>query len=150
MAKRNQSDSASKPLSENSDSETRYFNAVTKGLGYLNKVDKKESTGKDDTFKVSVACLMGADDRVHYERFQLYVRGDQALNVIRDLRQYIVEENKVTISFSASNCRARAFVPENGDNAGKLVVYQEGTLIFISSARVNGDEVYRAPERDES
>ncbi len=148
MASHNQS-AHSENSSKAQGEEQKFFNVTTKGLGYLNKVSEKRETGKDIAFKASVSALVGTTEKMEYERFTLYARGDQAIGVLQALQPYLEDDkNKVLIAFSASNCRARGFTPEDGDNAGQLVTYQQGNLIFISCAKVNGEEVYRAPERE--
>lgn len=136
--------------STNSNTQKQYFNSTTKGLAFLNKISFKNETGRDEQVKVSLAALVGPEDAVQYERYTLYVYGEQALTAIKSLEHFLEDEdNKVTVSFTASNCRARGFIPDEGKHEGKLMTYQEGKLIFISSARVNGEEVFRAPERQE-
>lgn len=131
----------------NANSEKSFFNTRSQGLAYLNEVSDKQ-TSDGSYVKVKLAALIGPEDDVEYERHVLSVRGEQALGVIESLRGYLTKDNKVTVSFVAADCRAKGFVPETGERAGQLITYQQGKLIFITSARVNGSEVYRAPERE--
>lgn len=128
--------------------EKTYFNTRTQGLAFLNEVSEKQTT-EGAVLKVKLSALNGPEDKVSYEKFVLYVKGNQASEVITGLREHLTKDNKITVSFVASNCKAKAFIPESGDKAGQLVTYQEGSLIFITSARLNGEEVYRAPEKAE-
>ena len=124
-----------------------YFNTKTRGLAFLNGVSEQQGQGKTSC-KVKLSVMIGADDKMGYEPMRLWVRGEVAQGVIAQLKPYLNDTNKVTVTFVAADCRAKAFVPQSGNNAGQAVAYQEGSLVFISSARVNGEEVYRAPERD--
>lgn len=125
----------------------RYFNSKTTGLAFLNEVSEKQSSD-GATLKVKMSTLIGPEDKVHYERMELYVKGEQARDVIQRLRGQLNDTNKVTVSFVAADCKAQAFIAQKGTNPGALRTYQQGSLIYITSARVNGDEVYRAPERE--
>jgi hypothetical protein len=132
---------------QNVNDNKRFFNSKTTGLAFLNEVSEKQSSD-GVSLKVKMSELIGPEDKVHYESMVLYVKGEQASNVIQQLRGYLNDSNKVTVSFVAADCKAQAFVVQKGPNVGALRTYQQGSLIFITSARVNGEEVYRAPERE--
>lgn len=128
-------------------SEKVYFNTKTHGLAYLNEVSEKQSQGSTSCM-VKVSALMGAEGNVGYESMRLWVRGEAAQAVINQLKPSLDGSNKVTLAFVAADCKAKAFIVQKGANAGNPVAYQEGALVFVKSARVNGEEVYRAPERE--
>ncbi len=125
-----------------------YFNTKTRGLAFLNGVTEQQQDQGKAFCKVRLAAMIGAGDNVSYEPLRLWVRGEVAKGVIDRLKPHLNDGNKVTVAFVAADCRAKAFIPETGNKAGQAVTYQEGSLVFISSARVNGEEVYRAPDRE--
>lgn len=128
--------------------EKKYFNTTTQGLAFLNEVSDKIN-GDSTSQLVKLAAIMGPEDKVTYETMRLWVRGEDAQAAVNKLKGYLSKDNKITVTFVAGDCKARGFITDSGTNPGTLMTYQEGALIYIKSARVNGEEVYRAPEKNQ-
>ncbi len=125
----------------NSNENVKYFDLHTTGIGYLNRV--REVTPEEGTpfLAVTVAAIHGSDTNVQRTYFECGVYGEQAQNIVRQLKPAVEGESKVLIGFTLSDLRADAFTFKQGDKAGQTGVNLKARLIKIAWAKVDGQKV---------
>jgi hypothetical protein len=121
-------------------------------VGYLNRIRTVPVEGRgNDYLAVDIAALRGEKGKVKYTYFSCRVSGTEAQRVIREeLADHIKAGKKVLVRFKAGDLIPDAFTFKTGPNAGKQGLNIKSHLLFIYSAKVNGEEVYRAPKRDDA
>ena len=125
----------------NSNESTKYFDLHTTGIGYLNRV--REVTPEQGTpfLAVTVAAIHGSVSDVQHTYFECGVYGEQAQNIVRELKPAVEGESKVLIGFTLSNLKADSFTFTKGDKAGQTGVNLKARLIRIAWAKVDGQKV---------
>lgn len=119
----------------------KYFDLHTTGIGYLNRV--REVTPKEGTpfLAVTIAAIHGSITKVQHTYFECGVYGEQAQNLVRELKPSVENQSKVLIGFTLSDLTADAFTFKQGDKAGQTGVNLKARLIKISWAKVDGAHV---------
>ena len=125
----------------------KYFDLHTTGIGYLNRA--REVTPEDGTpfLAVTIAAIHGKVTDVQHTYFECGVYGEQAQNIVRDLKPAVDGDSKVLIGFTLSDLRADAFIFRKGDKAGQPGVNLKARLIKIAWAKVDGEKVAIAEKR---
>ncbi len=125
----------------NTNESTKYFDLHTTGIGYLNRV--REVTPEQGTpfLAVTIAAIHGSVSDVQHTYFECGVYGEQAQNIVRELKPAVEGESKVLIGFTLSDLRADAFTFTKGDKAGQTGVNLKARLIKIGWAKVDGKKV---------
>ena len=118
--------------------DTKYFDLLTNGLGYLNAVQEVATKEGDQFLVARLSALRGNADQVHYTHFDCRVVGKQAQVVIRDLKAAVDRKAKVLIGFTLSDLHGEAFTFKQGDKTGELGVSLKARLLRISWAKVDG------------
>ncbi|MEX2123862.1 MAG: DUF3577 domain-containing protein [Woeseia sp.] len=123
--------------SENS----KYFDLHTTGIGYLNRV--REVTPKEGTpfLAVTLAAIHGSVTNVLHTYFECGVYGEQAQNLVRELKPAVEGESKVLIGFTLSDLKVDPFTFKQGDKAGQPGANLKARLIKIAWAKVDGQDV---------
>jgi len=125
----------------NSNENVKYFDLHTTGIGYLNRV--REVTPEEGTpfLAVTIAALHGSVADVQHTYFECGVYGEQAQNIVRELKPAVEGESKVLIGFTLSNLKADSFTFTKGDKAGQTGVNLKARLIRIAWAKIDGQRV---------
>ena len=120
---------------------TKYFDLHTTGIGYLNRV--REVTPEEGTpfLAVTIAAIHGSVSDVQHTYFECGVYGEQAQNIVRELKPAVEGESKVLIGFTLSNLKADSFTFTKGDKAGQTGVNLKARLIRIAWAKIDGQRV---------
>ncbi len=120
---------------------TKYFDLHTTGIGYLNRV--REVTPEQGTpfLAVTIAAIHGSVSDVQHTYFECGVYGEQAQNIVRELKPAVEGESKVLIGFTLSNLKADSFTFTKGDKAGQTGVNLKARLIRIAWAKIDGQKV---------
>ena len=128
-------------------SNEKYFDLHTTGIGYLNRV--REVTPKEGSpfLAVTIAAIHGSVANVQHTYFECGVYGDDAKRIVRELKAAVEDESKVLIGFTLSNLKADAFTFQQGDKAGQPGVNLKARLIKVAWAKVNGQPVVTGAER---
>jgi hypothetical protein len=112
------------------------------GLAYVNRVREK-----DGRWFASLSALRGKVDEVEYTHFDTEVLGHDAQEIIRSLAQAVEAKKKVLVGFRAQDLTADTFVYKKGPHAGETGVSLRTHLVDVAWAKVDGELVYKAPER---
>ena len=129
-----------------SDSQTKYFDLHTTGLGYLNRARVIKPPRGDEFIAVDIAALHGNADDVQYTRFDCRVTGRDAQSIVRRLIGAVENERRVLVGFKLSDLYAETFTYKNGERAGQTGISLKARLIRIYWVKVDGETVYTAPQ----
>lgn len=122
-------------------SQAKYFDLHTTGIGYLNRVREVKPERGPAFLAVDVSALHGNADQVEYTRFDCRVSGREAQVIILQLMPMIEEEHKVLVGFRIGDLYAETFTYRNGDRAGQTGISLKARLLKITWARVDGEPV---------
>jgi hypothetical protein len=128
-----------------------HFDLHINGIGYLNRAREVEVRGRGRNAQpflaVDVTALRGEANDVQYTRFDCRVSGREAQDVIRKLMPAIQAGNKVLVGFRLGDLYAEPFQYKSGEKAGQTGVSLKARLLFIAWAKVEGQPVYKAPDK---
>jgi hypothetical protein len=128
-----------------------HFDLHINGIGYLNRareVEVKSGGRRAQPFlAVDITALRGDANDVQYTRFDCRVSGREAQEVIRDLMSAIRADQKVLVGFRLGDLYPETFTYQQGPKAGQTGVSLKARLLFIAWAKVDGQLVYKAPDK---
>ena len=125
-----------------SNSQTKYFDLHTTGIGYLNRVRQVKSQEGDPFWTISLAALRGSVDKAQYTHFECRVSGKDAQEIVRRLQAPVDRELKVLINFTLSDLNPEIFTYKQGDRAGTSGISIKARLLRITWAKVDGQLFY--------
>lgn len=123
-------------------SNSKYFDLQTNGLGYINQVREVAPEGGDAFWTVHLAALRGSTENVQYTHFECRVSGKQAQDIVRQLQPAVEGKLKVLIGFTLSDLTGEAFLFKQGERAGTPGFSMKARLLRISWAKVDGQPFY--------
>ena len=127
-------------MSESNNSETKYFDLHTTGIGYLNRV-REVSVRKGEPFlAVDIAAIHGSSDDIQTVRFDCRVSGSEAKEIIAQLNEAIENKRKVLVGFKLGDLYVDTFVYERGEKAGQTGISLKARLLKITWAKVDGQQ----------
>jgi len=130
--------------------ESKFFDLHTTGIGYLNRI-REVTVRKGPAFLAcTVAALHGSADDVEYSYIDCKVAGAEAQKLVRRCKEAVDAGKKVLVSFKIGDIWTDPFIYQNGDKKGQPGAQLKGRLLFVGRISVDGEEVYRAPERNAS
>lgn len=135
-------------MTQQTSSETRYFDLHTTGIGYLNRIREVAVRKGKPFMAVTIAALHGASDDVEYSYIDCKVTGSEAERLIRRCQQAVNEQRKVLVSFRIGDIWTDAFTYTKGDKKGQPGACLKGRLLFLHWIKVEGETVYEAKPRD--
>ena len=119
--------------------ETKYFDLLTSGLGYVNRVRAVTPEEGNPFLSVTLAALRGSADNAQYTHFECRVAGRQAKAVVQELRAAVEDERKVLIGFTLSDLYPEIFTYKRGEKAGQTGISLKARLLRIGWAKVDGE-----------
>jgi hypothetical protein len=122
-----------------SDQKAKYFDLLTAGLGYINRVREVTPEVGNPFLSVSVAALRGSADSARYTHFECRVAGRQAKAIVQEIRAAIEGDHKVLVGFTLSDLYAEAFTYKKGKKAGETGISLKARLLRIGWARIDGE-----------
>ena len=125
----------------NTNENVKYFDLHTTGIGYLNRVRQVTPPEGTPFLAVTIAAIHGSVSDVQHTYFECGVYGEQAQNIVRELKPAVEGESKVLIGFTLSNLKADSFTFTKGDKAGQTGVNLKARLIRIAWAKIDGQRV---------
>ena len=128
-----------------SDSQTKYFDLHTTGIGYLNRIRIIKPQRSDEFVAADIAALHGSADDVQYTRFDCRVVGKEAQLIVRRVTADVENDRRVLVGFKLSDLYAETFIYKNGERAGEIGISLKARLIRIAWVKVDGETVYTAP-----
>jgi hypothetical protein len=136
-------------MTQSNSTENKYFDLHTSGIGYLNRI-REVSVRKGNPFMaVTVAALHGSADAVEYTYIDCKVAGGEADSLVRRCQQAENSGKKVLVAFRVSDLWIDMFTYEKGDKKGQTGASLKGRLLYISWIRIDGEQVYQAPSKDQ-
>jgi hypothetical protein len=133
----------------NTSSSPRYFDLHTHGIGYLNRVREVPVKRGLGFLAVDIAALHGSADDVQYTRFDCRVSGEEAQALVRNCAADIEARKAVLVAFNISDIFVETFTyGKDSPKAGQTGVSLKGRLLRIDWIRIDGQEIYRAPNKD--
>ena len=121
-----------------SNENNKYFDLHTTGIGYLNRIREVTPTEGKPFLAVTLAAIHGSVSNVQHTYFECGVYGEQAQNLVRELKPAVEDDSKVLIGFTLSDLKAESFTFQQGDKAGQTGVNLKARLIKIAWAKVDG------------
>jgi len=127
-------------MSESNNSETKYFDLHTTGIGYLNRVREVLVRKGEPFLAVDIAAIHGSSDDIQTVRFDCRVSGAEAKEVIAQLKEAIENKRKVLVGFKLGDLYVDTFVYERGEKTGQTGVSLKARLLKITWAKVDGQQ----------
>ena len=124
-----------------SNPETKYFDLLTSGLGYLNRVRAVTPEEGNPFLSVTLAALRGSADNAQYTHFECRVAGRQAKAVVNELKSAVEGERKVLVGFTLSDLYPEVFTYKRGEKAGQTGISLKARLLRIGWAKVDGEPI---------
>ena len=125
-----------------SNSNVKYFDLQTTGLGYLNRVREVTPEGGSPFWSVTLAALRGSVDNAQYTHFECRVSGKQAQEIVRTLQPAVEGRLKVLVGFTLSDLNPETFTFKQGERAGTVGVSMKARLLRIAWAKVDGQPFF--------
>ena len=124
-----------------SNENSKYFDLHTSGIGYLNRIREVIPKEGAPFLAVTIAAIHGSVSKVQHTYFECGVYGEQAQNIVRDLKPAVDGESKVLIGFTLSDLKADTFTFKQGDKVGQTGVNLKARLIKVAWVKVDGEHV---------
>lgn len=122
----------------NTNSDSRYFDLHTTGIGYLNEVREVRPEGGNPFWSVKLAALRGHVDKVEHTYFECVVVGEEAKDLVSQLKSAVDVDFKVLVGFQLSDLVGELFVFKTGELAGQPGVSLKARLLRLQWVKVNG------------
>ncbi len=123
----------------------KYFDLDIKGIGYLNRVREVTPENGIPFLSVTIAALRGAADNVQHTHFDCIVSGEEAKDLVRQLKRAVDADMKVLVGFHLSDLQAETFTFKQGDQAGTTGIGLKSRLLRFLWIKVEG-QPFPAPE----
>jgi hypothetical protein len=124
-----------------SDEQAKYFDLLTSGLGYINRVREVTPEEGNPFVSVTLAALRGSADNAQYTHFECRVAGRQAKAVVQELRASVEGDHKVLVGFTLSDLYPEVFTYKRGEKAGQTGISLKARLLRIGWAKVDGEPI---------
>lgn len=133
--------------SRTADDEITYFDFISTGVGYLNRVREVKPKGGGRKSEPYLACrinvIVGPSNDVEYREFDLRVVGRQAFEAMDIIDQHRQGDNdRIVVTFRAGDARPEDYTVSRTDSRGNAEPQRrfclKGRLLQIMSAKING------------
>ncbi|MEA3275559.1 MAG: DUF3577 domain-containing protein [Pseudomonadota bacterium] len=124
-----------------SNQEAKYFDLLTTGLGYINRIREVTPEEGNPFLSVTLAALRGSADNAQYTHFECRVAGKQAKAAMLELQAAVEGDHKVLVGFTLSDLYAEAFTYKKGEKAGQTGISLKARLLRIGWAKVDGERI---------
>ena len=128
-------------MSDSNNSEVKYFDLHTTGIGYLNRVREVPVRKGKPFLAVDVAAIHGAADDIQTTRFDCRVSGTEAQEIVMQLKEAIENDRKVLVGFKLGDMYVDTFEYKQGDKKGQTGVSLKARLLRITWAKVDGQPI---------
>ena len=122
-----------------SNQEAKYFDLLTTGLGYINRVRAVTPEVGNPFLSLTLAALRGSADSAQYTYFECRVVGKQAKTVVLALQGAVESDHKVLVGFTLSDLYPEAFTYKKGEKVGETGISLKARLLHIGWAKVDGE-----------
>lgn len=122
--------------------EQRYFDLHTRGIGYVNRLRTVTPKKGNPFMACTLAALRGKSDEVEYTYIDVRVYNEKACGLLEQCQEALGNKQKVLIAFTVGDIYPDCFTYEKGDKKGQTGCGIKGRLIRISMVKIDGHEVY--------
>ena len=122
----------------NSNEQSKYFDLHTHGIGYLNEVRDVRPEGGNPFWSIKLAALRGHVDKVEHTYFECVVVGEEAKDLVRQLKPAVEAGFKVLVGFHLSDLVGETFIFKSGEHTGQPGVSLKARLLRLQWVKVNG------------
>ena len=130
--------------------EAHYFDLITTGIGYLNRIREVPVRRGKAFLACDIMALHGASDDVEFTRIDCKVSGEAANELIRSCQGAIEAQKKVLIAFRIGDLWIDPFIYQKGDKQGEPGASLKGRLLFVSWIKIEGEIAYKAERKQET
>lgn len=123
--------------------ERKYFDLHTRGLGYVNRLRTVKPAKGNAFLACTIAALRGAVDDPDYSYIDVRVYNDKAIELLESCQEALDKKQKVLITFTVGDIYPECFTYSKGDKKDQCGCSIKGRLIKISLIKIDGHEVYR-------
>jgi len=116
----------------------KYFDLDIHGIGYLNRVREMAPEGGTPFLGVTIAALRGPADNVQHTHFDCVVVGEEAKDLVRQLKSAVAADCKVLVGFHLSDLQAETFIYKQGERAGTTGIGLKSRLLRFQWIKVDG------------
>ena len=120
------------------DSEKRYYDLYTRGIGFLNSVRDIEPENGLPFLSVQISAMRGELSKMHRTRFTCSVAGEQTIDFVRALETEVNAGKRVVVGFRLSDVHPQLFWYSKGQHKGRPGIALYARLYRLDWARVNG------------
>lgn len=117
---------------------SKYFDLHLHGIGYLNRVREVTPDGGTTFLSVKIAALSGHVDKVRHTFFDCVVSGEEAKDLVRQLKPLVEADHKVLVGFHLSDLNAETFTFSQEERAGEIGISLKSRLLRFKWIKVNG------------
>jgi len=121
--------------------ETKFFDLHTSGIGYLNRLRTVTPNTGNQYLSVTVAALRGNAANAKYTYFDCIVVEEEAKNVLFNLVD-TDEDATYMIGFNIGDIYPEPFTYKSGNKQGQTGVSLKGRLIKVKWLRKNNELIY--------
>lgn len=122
--------------------ETKYFDLHTSGIGYLNRFRVVKPANGHPYQSVTIAALRGNADNVQYTYIDCIVVEEEAKNVMLNLVDTDEQDVKYMIGFNIGDIYPEMFTYKSGSKQGQTGISLKGRLIKIKWLKKNNELIY--------
>ncbi len=129
-------------MSENATSQVKYFDLITRGIGYLNRARTVTPSQGQPYESVTIAALHGNENSPNYTYYDCNVVGSDATDFIKEHKESINDrDTKVLVQFNVGDGTPSSYEVTKGKNQGNRNHLIKARLLKIRWAKV-GDKVF--------
>ncbi len=132
--------------SSRANEEVTFFDLITSGIGYLNRIREVQPNDGDPYTCCKINALVGPSNKVAYREIDLRVVGTQALDALDIIDQAIPNKDaKVIVCFRMGDAKPDSYVIQADDGRGnqrpKTRYCLKGRLLKITSCKIDGQAI---------
>ena len=131
------------------DDEQGYYNFRLQGIAYLNEIREIESR-EGDFLACNLGVIVGKSGETKTRYLDCIVLGENTQELVRCYAVDVEADKKVIINFVANDIDPVIYTRKSGEHKGDPAVSLRSKLYHIESIHIDGEEVYRAPPKEES
>jgi Protein of unknown function (DUF3577) len=126
--------------------EASYFDLITEGVGYLNRLRTVSKRGCKPYDAITIKAIVGPSDSVEYREFDLIVVGKQAHVALSIIGDAIEQKKKVFAGFRSGDARPEEYTFNfkdrlTGEAKSERRFCIKGRLLQLTWVKVDGQDV---------
>lgn len=130
------------PMDRSELSKSDYHELLTRGIGYLSRLEDVDSPHGDPFLACTIGALTGDSEEAEYRYFESIVTHADASHLVRRCADAVKAEQKVLMSFRLNDLRTEPYIRTKGDRAGTPGASLHANLVHVSLIKIDGEQVY--------